>query len=80
MLQIEDIRRSERNDVLPIPISPSAVVKTPRYSDIAPNDAMSRSLLMRRSIGSYAAQVNGSAQPRVKAFPLLGLQIPINHP
>jgi hypothetical protein len=27
MLQIEDIRRSERNDVLPIPISPSAVVK-----------------------------------------------------
>jgi hypothetical protein len=27
MLQIEDIRRLERNDVLPIPISPSAVVK-----------------------------------------------------
>ena len=39
MLQIEDIRRSERNDVLPIPISPSAVVKTPQYVTLPPNDA-----------------------------------------
>jgi hypothetical protein len=30
MLQIEDIRRKERNEVLPIPISPSAIVKTSR--------------------------------------------------
>jgi hypothetical protein len=30
VLQIEDIRRLERNDVLPIPISPSVIVKKRR--------------------------------------------------
>jgi hypothetical protein len=39
MLQIEDIRRKERNEVLPIPISPSAVVKTSRVLSVPPNGA-----------------------------------------
>jgi hypothetical protein len=39
MLQIEDIRRSERNDVLPIPISPYAIVKNTAYLRFPPNGA-----------------------------------------
>jgi hypothetical protein len=39
MLQIEDIRRSERNDVLPIPISPSAIVRNTAYLRFPPNGA-----------------------------------------
>jgi hypothetical protein len=38
MLQIEDIRRQERIEVLPIPISPSAIVKTSRVLSDPPND------------------------------------------
>jgi hypothetical protein len=36
MVQIEDIRRSERNDVLPIPISPYAIVFKHRVPKISP--------------------------------------------
>jgi hypothetical protein len=36
MLQIEDIHRLERNDVLPIPISPSAIVKYAAIPDCPP--------------------------------------------
>jgi hypothetical protein len=39
MLQIEDIRRSERNALLPIPISPSAIVKNTAYLRFPPNGA-----------------------------------------
>jgi hypothetical protein len=39
MLQIEDIRRSERNDVLPIPISPYAIVRNTAYLRFPPNGA-----------------------------------------
>jgi hypothetical protein len=80
MLQIEDIRRKERNEVLPIPISPSAVVKTSRVLSLPPNAYQSRSSRPRRDLGSFAAQVNGLGKPRVKGFAVLGLQIPLNHP
>jgi hypothetical protein len=39
MVQIEDIRRSERNDVLPIPISPYAIVRNTAYLRFPPNGA-----------------------------------------
>jgi hypothetical protein len=80
VLQIEDIRRLERIEVLPIPISPSAIVKQAAFCRSPERLLEPMASLYQMGHDSFAAQVNGLGKPHVKGFAILSLQIALNHP
>ena len=70
MLQIEDIRRSERNALLPIPISPCAIVKNRRVLDLSPersqasrNSPIAAKFRLVRSASEWAGSTSRQGFP-----------------
>jgi hypothetical protein len=77
MLQIEDIRRSERNDVLPIPISPYAIVRNTAYLRFPPNGASVPNLSNVEKIPLVRRASEGCKETLRQAFRCFGPPDPL---